>query len=364
MYNERPHWDLEKLLSDPSFRDWVRNNHDAEKWEEWALESKERAKLVEEARSILLALNSGTKKFTEETIQKALRATWNKIDQQEQRNSKFLSISQHWLKYAAVFVIMLGISLWYIFSQHYPSHDIYKDLISHNEEGLIEHSNNSNKALLIILSDGSSVLLQPQSKLSYPKVFGGNDRKVFLTGEAFFEVRKDSSKTFYVYANEVVTKVYGTSFRVVAYQDQPSVEVLVRTGKVSVSSTDSKAKGLKNEILLLPNQAAKFSKKELVLEKISDITKSSDIVSNLSSIEKLSFEFKDVAVEHIFRTIEQAYLVDVEFPEEEMKNCYLTTSLNDLTMSEKFKIICESVGDNTTFVINGNSVKIFSKGCN
>ena len=90
---------------------------------------------------------------------------------------------------------------------------------------MVEQTNNSNKPQIITLSDGSSVLLQPNSKLSYPKIFTGNERKVYLSGEGFFEISKNPKKPFFVYANEIVTKVVGTSFRVKAYSDQPDVEV-------------------------------------------------------------------------------------------------------------------------------------------
>ena len=103
---------------------------------------------------------------------------------------------------------------------------------------MVEQTNNSNMPQIITLSDGSSVLLQPNSKLSYPKIFIGNQRKVYLSGEAFFEISKNPKKPFFVYANEIVTKVVGTSFRIRAYSNQPNVEVLVRTGKVKVRSNE------------------------------------------------------------------------------------------------------------------------------
>jgi ferric-dicitrate binding protein FerR (iron transport regulator) len=49
--------------------------------------------------------------------------------------------------------------------------------------------------------------------------------------EKFFEISKNQKKPFFVFANEIVTKVVGTSFRITAYDNQPNIEVLVRTGK-------------------------------------------------------------------------------------------------------------------------------------
>jgi hypothetical protein len=115
--------------------------------------------------------------------------------------------------------------------------------------------------------------------------------------------------------------------------------------------------------MLLPNQAARFKRKELFFEKILDITKDKPLLAVKNTFEQLSFEFNDIPVYQIFRTIEQAYLVSIDFPEEKLKNCYLTTSLSDEPLPEKLKIICESLGNNTRYEMNGNSIKIISNGC-
>lgn len=351
---------LEYLLSDPSFRDWIFLNKDAEKWEFWTLEDKQRAKLVDEARLILQSLKTDNARYTENDLDIALLKTWDKIILINKQYDSKTYIKKFIYAAAAVTILFSIIFSKFIIQKNINSNQ-YHGISFQNQEGLIEQINNSNKALLITLSDGSSVLLQPKSKLSYPKTFASNERKVFLTGEAFFEVSKDPNKNFIVISNELITRVFGTSFRVVAYNEQPNVEVLVRTGKVSVSS--SKMKGVHNELLLLPNQAARYTKENLLLEKIEDITQSDALTSKPSSIEMLSFEFNDIAVHQIFNTLEKAYLVQIDYPTEALKNCYLTTSLNDLTLSEKMKIICESIGNNTSYSINGNQIRIYSNGC-
>jgi hypothetical protein len=87
-------------------------------------------------------------------------------------------------------------------------------------------------------------------------------------------------------------------------------------------------------------------------------------LATTNPIEQLSFEFKDIPVSQIFKTIEQGYLVTIDFPKEKLKDCYLTTSLSDEPLPEKLKIICESLGNNTRYVMNGNNIIIISNGCN
>ena len=366
MMQKRNSYDkVEDFLADISFQNWVRNKIDSQKWETWITENPQRAKLAEEARLVLLAMKVEEITISNQEIQIALQNTWKKINDKNKLKSSYWQIK--WPRYAAasILVICFASIIYFLFQKQTSTSSItYKELIEQNSDGLIEQTNNSDKPQLINLSDASSVLLQPNSKLSYPKTFTSNERKVFLSGEGFFEIKKDKKKPFYVYANEIVTKVYGTSFRIIAYSNQPNVEVLVRTGKVKVSSNkDIKNKKIE-EIILLPNQAARFIRKELTLIKISDITQDMPLLASKSSIEQLSFEFSDTPVAQIFKTIEQGYLVQIIFPELILNQCYLTTSLTDEPLPEKLKIICESLGKNTRYEMNGNQITIFSNGCN
>ncbi|MEY2867694.1 MAG: hypothetical protein RIR01_94 [Bacteroidota bacterium] len=358
--------EVEDFLADESFRLWMKTQNDLDGWEEWTLEHPKRAKLVEEARLWLLAMNVPEDDLSQEQIDSALQATWMKIEQKDQDNKMEHKVIQlwntSWVRRVAVILVFGLLSLYaydnFFAEKHYS---IYDEIVSNTDaDGLLEQINNSNKPQIVTLSDGSSVLLQPKSKLSYPKVFTGNERNVYLSGEAFFEISKNPKKPFFVHANEIVTKVVGTSFRIKAYQNQSDVEVLVRTGKVEVNSEKANQK----KIVLLPNQALRFVRKNQTFDKITDITLDKSISSSVKSIEQLSFEFTDIPVAQIFKTIEQAYSVEVDFPVKTLEKCYLTTSLSDQPLPEKLKIICKSIGDNTAYTMNGNQIIISSKGCN
>jgi hypothetical protein len=355
------------FITDESFQRWVREKEDLTNWEEWTLENTERAKLVAEARQWILAMKVEEVSVSSQETQDALFLTWSKI-RKPNSSSKITNLFQFnfYRAAAAIFVIGLvsaGIYTKLSFSET-SSSTLIQNVVHEDSKGLIEQINNSDKPELITLSDASSILLQPKSKLSYPKNFTGNERKVILSGEAFFEISKDPKKPFFVYANETVTKVYGTSFRIVAFPNQESVEVLVRTGKVKVSGPQKVKDNSVNEVTLYPNQAARFERKDQVFEKIVDLTQDESLLQSAKSIERLNFEFRDTPVSQIFVTIEQAYLVSIDFPKEKLMECYLTTSLIDEPLSEKLKIICESLGNGTRYEMNGNQIKIISNGCN
>jgi transmembrane sensor len=369
---KRNHYtEIEDFLADESFQLWILSKIDNQDWEEWTLENQKRAKLVEDSRLLLLTMKVPDSNLSSSDINNALQRVWDKIAEKEKlksstQNSKIIFLSKYWLSGVAATLFFCISFIWYnsnptIFKD---SALTYSQLIDENNEELLEQTNNSNRAQIITLSDGSSVLLQPNSKLSYPKVFTHNERKVYLSGEGFFEISKDPNKPFLVYANEIITKVVGTSFRVKAYQDQPNVEVVVRTGKVKIKSNELIADSKQKEIVLLPNQALRFLRKDLSFDKITNIVQDKSLVQSRGSIEQLSFEFTDIPVTQIFETIEQAYSVEIDFPVEKLKDCHLTTYLSDKPLPEKLKIICKSLGNNSSYEMNGNLIIITSEGCN
>ncbi|MBF4472901.1 FecR family protein [Flavobacterium sp. HJJ] len=361
----------EDFLGDDSFRQWILQNKNNSNWENWTLESPERAKLVEEARLWVLATKVEKPQMLAATVESALENTWKKIALKEAalkrtQNPKTKIWNNNWFRSAAA-VLVIGLAFSWAYTNYFDltnNNPIYKELLIENKEGLVEETNNSKNPQIITLSDGSSVLLQPKSKLSYPKTFSGNERKVYLSGEAFFEISKNKRKPFFVFANETVTKVVGTSFRICAFENQPNVEVVVRTGKVKVHSNILTAKTSSEEVVLLPNEAVRFVRETAKFDKITDVTKDIVLKQSAKTIEQLSFDFTDTPVSHIFKTIEQAYEIEIDFPKEKLKNCHLTTSLIDQPLPEKLKIICKSIGNNTSYEMNGNKIIITSEGCN
>lgn len=96
----------------------------------------------------------------------------------------------------------------------------------------------------LALPDGTNVLLNAASSITYPTSFQGNSRIVSITGEAYFEVTRDPMKPFTVktYKDEIV--VLGTSFNVNSYTDEPDVKTSLLEGAVHV-----------NNIVLKPGEA-------------------------------------------------------------------------------------------------------------
>lgn len=97
-------------------------------------------------------------------------------------------------------------------------------------------SGSDEKNIEVLLSDGSRVFLNRDSRLTYPKKFGSENRKVSIVGEAFFDIAADASCPFIIDAGNASVKVLGTSFSVMTDNGNNEVEVYVESGTVMLSS--------------------------------------------------------------------------------------------------------------------------------
>lgn len=116
------------------------------------------------------------------------------------------------------------------------------------------------KAINITLADGSQVWLNAESSITYPIAFVGNERKVELKGEGYFEVAKDASKKFIVTANGITTEVLGTHFNINSYRDGKTVDITLLEGSVKVNSLN-----LASSRVIKPGQQARVAEQIDVL---------------------------------------------------------------------------------------------------
>lgn len=114
----------------------------------------------------------------------------------------------------------------------------------------------------ITLADGTKVWLNAESSLRYPTQFGGNERKVFLSGEGYFEVAKDEQHPFIVEAEGTRIKALGTKFNVSAYAEDATKRVVLAEGAVLVGKVGNKKGGA----LLKPGYGAVLTNNEASIQ--------------------------------------------------------------------------------------------------
>ena len=167
----------------------------------------------------------------------------------------------------------------------------------------------------ILLPDGSQVILNANSSISYSENFKQN-RKLKLTGEAFFKVVKNPKQPFVVETSQFNTKVLGTSFNVKAYPNTINT-VSVVTGKVEVSSKENSA----YKSILIKNQRLSYNNLEVPLLSIADAKDFNAWTKNILIFQKSSL--KETAL-----TLENQFNVTILFEKRE---------LEDLRITGKFK---------------------------
>lgn len=358
----------EEFASDPSFRRWVLDagTEEINFWESWLLEHPEKTEEIEQGRRILLSIKSAFENISDEEVKQNIFRLSEMLESSEEKGEGVRTLWQHkWIKIAASIAIVLGGIWWYALSGSPGEGAIsYDYLVKASEVVMTEKINDSEKQMLVTLSDGSSIILQKHSRISYPSGgFKAGRREVYLSGEAFFEIAKDPSKPFYVYANNLVTKVLGTSFAIQAYQHERTVKVMVKTGKVSVFAgtkenlLKQQAKPNLDGLILTPNQQVEFYRDDNHL--VRTLIEKPEVLE--LAIQKQLFEFDHAQISEVFATLEKTYGVKIVYDADVMKNCYLTADLEDEPLFEKLKLICRTIDARYEEV--DAQIIIYSKGC-
>ena len=110
----------------------------------------------------------------------------------------------------------------------------------------------------ITLEDGTEVWLNAETTLRYPETFDGDERRVEVSGEAYFKVAKNAEKPFYVVSGGQEVRVLGTEFNVHAYQDEPTIFTTLVEGSISLKPVE----GNRSELMLTPGNQAVFSRSD------------------------------------------------------------------------------------------------------
>lgn len=208
----------------------------------------------------------------------------------------------------------------------------------------------------VILPDSTKVWLNSESSLRYPTDYNRQKREVITEGEAFFEVTKNPDKPFYVLANEIKIKVYGTSFNVKAFPEEKTIETTLIEGKLSITPVKSN-NGKGEEIFLKPNEKCIFvresgkinraSGKELSQEAVSKNTSSLPEVTikkNINTEEESRWKdgkllFEDETFGELAIRLERWYDVKVHFVDEKIRNYKFTGSFDKETINQAMEAL-------------------------
>ncbi|NHE56570.1 FecR family protein [Cyclobacterium plantarum] len=337
------------LVLNPEFRKWVLNSNPElnKTWKQYLSNNPTSVKDVELARELILELFSNQYPLQDQEY----KEIWDKIEtktskeDQQKQFAKVVPIRQgivkekpssaqnsfqfgYFWRIASILLIALGLG--FIGSRYMlpePTVEMpqpVKMVVFNNPPGVKSS---------ISLADGTRVMLNAGSSLSYEENRFKEVRDVFLQGEAFFEVAHDPDRPFTVNAGGVNTTALGTSFNIMAYKDEKQLISLV-TGKVSIALPN-----LKNEeILLAPKEAISISPDRKVVSR----TKFDE--DAILAWTRKTILFDDTNLAEAIRALENWYGVRFHFQNQPNPGMHLSGKFHNETLENVLEGLSYTAG--------------------
>ncbi len=230
---------------------------------------------------------------------------------------------------------------------------IFKKNLSENESSLAKAEIKFNtlevpktKDFKLLLSDGTVVNINSDSKIKFPDKFSDTERLIILEeGEAFFDVAKDKNKPFIVQVNDSRIQVLGTAFNVNAYPETNMKTTLVE-GKVKITSAIDDTQ----EITLIPGQQAEINQGQIEVRNVD--------VSPYIAWTKGLFMFDNLDLKSIMKQLNRWYNLDVTFADSEVAAYTFTGVINKNYSKEYIFSIIEKTTQIKIEVKNDNTIFI------
>ena len=317
---------FEELISNTQFATWAKGEDQTndEYWNSW--ESNHPFYTVEfrEAKKIVKSL-----RFTGVDInQDNLKYLWAKTSERIQHgkpSNRFRHFILQLTKVAAVLLLpVMLVSAWLLYSQ-YNLTQKYSNLIQDKHEQKVTVVAPIGARILVDLPDGSKAWLNSGSEITYPIIFNTAERRVNLTGEAYFKVQK-SETPFYVNSLGPEIKVYGTEFNVNSYKDEELVTIALAEGKISLAVNGK-------EEFLLPGQVSFFDKKR------SNVTTVNSEVDVYSGWREGKYIFMDTPLSAILRILQRQHNVNIQLMNPELGNYRYKLSINNESLEQILNLL-------------------------
>ncbi len=192
------------------------------------------------------------------------------------------------------------------------------------------------------LVDGTKVWINSESQLKYPVNFTKDTREVYISGEAYFQVKKDASKPFIVHTSKGKVKVLGTSFNVRDYSDEKNVFTTLVEGSVDLISMKGD-----DHMLLNPSEQGMFS--------AEGMSKGIVDVHLFTSWKDGRFMFRKQRLEYIMNVLARWYNIEVFFLNDSQKDILFSGDIKRYEDFDKILEMLELAGD-TKFQTKGRAV--------
>ena len=198
----------------------------------------------------------------------------------------------------------------------------------------------------IVLGDGTRVYLNAHTELRFPESFASSEQRlVYLSGEAYFEVTKNPSKPFVVQCKDYAVKVLGTSFNVNSYEGDETSKTTLATGKVEIDM-DGK------QTILNPGQQAIIKNGEVNVKEVDVEVYTTWMFDN--------FRFQSESIQEIMTKLSRWYAIDVFYMNESVRNYHFTGYLPRYAkIADVLELL--SLTTNIKFDVEGKTVIVMEK---
>lgn len=235
-----------------------------------------------------------------------------RITNGEKKESKYLKLFT-WQRIAAVIIPLVMLV---VFGKLYVQ--MSDELKASQVVAMLQEHTVSDECKTIALADGTQVRLNQSSVLLYPEKFSGKERKVFLTGEAFFDIKHDGRHPFHVSTPYFDITDLGTSFSVSSYATDVEVSTTLKTGKIEL-----KIVGEDKVYSMKPNDQLVYN----VKTKAVDLRQITDEDDGLSWRNK-QISLDDVTLAEAARIMGDVYGVKFVFRSSRHRNTKITVHFN------------------------------------
>ncbi len=346
----------EDFVQDESYLNYYfrKNEEDVAFWQEWISMHPEKLDSIIAADQLisLLALHLPEQEFQDEYERLMLHA---KDNVPPVKKPAFFLPRIKQLTTAAVMLIASTVIVIFLLNDQKQ-----RDLSKHDWH---HQQNTGTIPLSLTLEDGSSIILQPNSKIYYPAQFEKNKREVMLEGDAFFNISRNPDRPFYVFADDIVTHVLGTSFTIINDEKEKKTEVSVKTGKVEVFEKETGKVG--NGVILTPNQRVIYHKHRFESTLVDKPLPVQEEYTNkdkpLTSTDDHQFNFNDESLKNILPLLSKTYGVEIITETERLLNCHFSGDLGELDLYRQLDVICSAL--HSSYEIKGIKILIRGKGC-
>ncbi|TAG18230.1 MAG: FecR family protein [Cytophagia bacterium] len=361
------HDSIAELITDDYFLESCLNPSPASDlfWQDWLQTRPHCRENWEEARYIIKTLSEGSRHYALVRLSaEKVEMLWQRIQATAFTNKSgtpqkpFFRFGGRRRVAAAALLLILGAFCGWLVQQKEEfifTENIVEKLQEIKDASLQKTTNQSAQSQAIRLPDGSIITLSPGGSLRYSLPLDTDKRVVYLDGEAIFEVKSDVSRPFLVYANDLVTKVLGTRFKITTTSKLTKVSVI--SGKVSVVKRINFGKPEVQALILLPNQQLIYDsdKKDLLKTLVEN-----PLIMH-QPVQKHAFEFEETPVGEVFEILKNAYDINIVYEESALEKCTLTASLTSQSLYIKLDLVCEAL--QLEYTIVDGQVVIGGKGC-